>query len=239
MDDCEEEDSLARKSLGIFEDISGYNPNECPTNGFEYLHQVICENSKLPQTVVADIDLDNFKTKQTVYVIENKQSSVNFSFLPSQEWQRLQIRDFTQLKEKVSRMKEIWSDKRRTEDIHVPDDINNEKYWVLFCQESPPLMQILFTIQQAGITKLLNFFSLWLTDQVIDFSQNTTVWLYSLFASLEEPLWPSTVSDIRDIVRMAREKRSQLESPKDDVLIPLNLIICIGARYFRQTDLCD
>lgn len=237
--EVDEQDSLSSKALGIFEDISGYDPKDSPSNGFEYLYQVICENSRIPKTTVATLDPSIYKKNQTVYVKECELVSVSQDLIPTQEWQRKQIQNFSGLRKDISELKKRWHKKKPLSEPVLPNDPENENSWLDFCCGSEPLLQTLFSIQQSGLDNLINYFSLWLEEGMIDFSHRTTIWLFSIFACLEEPLIPSTCANLRNIIRSAKEKRATLKNADDDLLIHLNLIICLAARYYKQIDLCD
>lgn len=68
----------------------------------------------------------------------------------------------------------------------------------------------------------------------------TGLWLYSLLAALQIPLHHDSHHILRDLCRKIAEIRSALKDDcAKDVVVPLNLIICLVARFFGQLDLAD
>lgn len=64
-------------------------------------------------------------------------------------------------------------------------------------------------------------------------------WLYAVFALLEIPLNPSYCHTLREFARKCIVMRSRLADDQHELAAPLNLFICIVARYFNQLDLAD
>lgn len=236
-------DFLPSKAFDIFEDIGSYDPKESPSNGYEYLYQVIYESSKAPQTLVASIDTEKYKKNQTFYIQENKTETIDKGFLPTDEWQVKQLQHFKVVRNLIVDMRQNWKKRKLsgndTSVNSVPEDLGKEDEWLKFCSETQPLLSILFSINQTGLDQLLNYFSMWLQENLMEFSHKTSMWLFSILACLEEPLPPNICANIRSIIRYAKQRRNSLKSTSDEVLVPLNVIICIAVKYFRQTDLGD
>ena len=66
-----------------------------------------------------------------------------------------------------------------------------------------------------------------------------------LFGRLEKPLTPDVGSLLRDLVLVSAKERKRIVNEvsdvevKDESVAALNLIICLVAKYFGQTDLED
>ncbi|XP_061709307.1 uncharacterized protein LOC133519285 isoform X3 [Cydia pomonella] len=67
-------------------------------------------------------------------------------------------------------------------------------------------------------------------------------WIYAFLACSRHPLLSETVSLLRDLARTCAEIRSNIDQEEEDAYMkaaPMNLFICIVARYFEQYDLAD
>lgn len=65
-------------------------------------------------------------------------------------------------------------------------------------------------------------------------------WIYGILSLLEIPLSPSSCHTLRELAKRCVIVRSKLqENCNENLYIPLNLFICIVARYFNQLDLSD
>lgn len=103
-------------------------------------------------------------------------------------------------------------------------------------EAQPPLLSVLCQLGQIQTHKLLKYHIQWIKQ--LGFRNQNGLWIYSLLASLEKPLPSEIYSTLRDMSRVCSEVRSKL-SADDELLRPLNLIICIIGRYFNQLDLLD
>jgi survival of motor neuron protein-interacting protein 1 len=92
-------------------------------------------------------------------------------------------------------------------------------------------------ISQATVKQVLKYHYDWMT--VTGFTTEQGRWFYALLTCLEKPLEPEACSLLRDLARACSSVRATLESAEDPCLAPLNLLICLVARYFSQADLAD
>ncbi|XP_067009427.1 gem-associated protein 2 isoform X2 [Anabrus simplex] len=89
------------------------------------------------------------------------------------------------------------------------------------------------------IEQLLEYHVDWLKNRS-ELSLQQGRWLFALLACLELPLVPETCSVLRTLARKCACIRAAVEETADHpVVAPLNLLICLVARYFRQMDLAD
>ncbi|XP_013792825.1 gem-associated protein 2-like [Limulus polyphemus] len=87
------------------------------------------------------------------------------------------------------------------------------------------------------IQQIINYHINWL--EVTGFTAQQGRWFYALLSCLEKPLTPEACSSLRSLARACANLRASLETKEDPRLIPLNLLICLVARYFDQGDLAD
>ncbi|CAG2174313.1 unnamed protein product [Oppiella nova] len=101
-----------------------------------------------------------------------------------------------------------------------------------------PLMSTICALTQDEVIVLLSFYAKWC--QQYRFTEHFGLWIYALLVALEKPLPAEVYSTLRDLSRVCSECRHKIGSDCDsNVLISLNLIICIIGRYFDQNDMCD
>ncbi|XP_071810576.1 gem-associated protein 2-like [Asterias amurensis] len=246
-----------------------------PTSAHEYLRRVRMEAQSCPSTVVADVDRDVFKGKQTIMF----SNSTGFSpapsgYAPSLQWQRNQAASFSELRQKLGRHRAKVATQPRSSRPTLPK-LSEEKTWCILCfgeefwrrlvtqrgvksssdsldsngdgrlsgegtgQPSgiPPLLSIVSAMEQPTVYQLLEYHIEWLN--CLGFSISQGCWLFALLACLEKPLLPDAASMLRTLARHCSALRASLESAEDQRLAPLNVLICLVARYFDQSDLAD
>lgn len=66
------------------------------------------------------------------------------------------------------------------------------------------------------------------------------IWIYAILVLLEKPLSPDCCYKLRQFAKKCIQLRAALKEEDADFLAnPLNLFICVIARYFNQLDLAD
>ncbi|KAF3844472.1 hypothetical protein F7725_007635 [Dissostichus mawsoni] len=199
-----------------------------PRNPREYLRQVQLEASQCPEVVVAQIDPKKLKKKQTINASVAGCHAAPVGFCPSLSWQQHQVSNFS--------------------DVRQPD-ITDEEGWKKFCfgetlyldtsssrteaAEAEPALDYCKSTVLMVLETLVGWF------EENDFAPQLGRWLYALLACLEKPLLPEAHSCIRQLARRCAQLRSALESEEDEKLPALNLLVCLVARYFEQSDLAD
>ena len=100
-----------------------------------------------------------------------------------------------------------------------------------------PNTSLLCQLKVSEAVNLLEYQVEWAEELgEITFAQG--LWCYSLFIRLEKPLYPDTSSVLRSLAHVCIKQRSALTKPSE-ILVHLNLMICLVARYFDQLDLAD
>uniref|UniRef100_A0A8C7TMU0 Gem-associated protein 2 n=1 Tax=Oncorhynchus mykiss TaxID=8022 RepID=A0A8C7TMU0_ONCMY len=213
-----------------------FNLNEPPRNPQEYLRQVQLEASLCPDVVVAKIDPKKLRKKQSVNVSLTGCQAAPQGFSPSLKWQRQQVSNFSEIRQSISKHRQHWSGHALDDNVLMPKQ-DSEEQWKKFCLgenvylNSPPIDP------GATISAVLEYLINWFEER--EFVPQLGRWLYALLACLEKPLLPEAHSLIRQLARRSSEVRANLESQEDERLSPLNLMICLVARYFDQNDLAD
>ena len=100
----------------------------------------------------------------------------------------------------------------------------------------PPMLRILLRMEPKQVQSNLAYQVEWL--KTYGFSNNQGKWIYALMVCLEKPLYPSVISNLRDLSRQCAQLRT-LAKPGSSEMNGLNLIICIVGKYFDQADLLD
>uniref|UniRef100_A0A8C8K035 Gem-associated protein 2 n=1 Tax=Oncorhynchus tshawytscha TaxID=74940 RepID=A0A8C8K035_ONCTS len=217
------------------------NLNEPPRNPQEYLRQVQLEASLCPDVVVAKIDPKKLRKKQTVNVSLMGCQAAPQGFSPSLKWQREQVSNFSEIRRPKQDAEEQWKKFCLGENVylnspptdHVTEDPGLDYVKVGF----PPFLSIVSRLNQATVSAVLEYLINWFEER--EFVPQLGRWQYALLACLEKPLLPEAHSLIRQLARRSSEVRTNLEHQEDERLSPLNLMICLVARYFDQNDLAD
>ncbi|KAL2608314.1 hypothetical protein R1flu_026887 [Riccia fluitans] len=77
-----------------------------PQDGWEYLRRVIWETARCPKIVVANIDPEKLVAEQTPYMPEIPAiQQCPPELLPSKDWERSYLSDFTQLRKELTRLR--------------------------------------------------------------------------------------------------------------------------------------
>ncbi|XP_060788946.1 gem-associated protein 2 [Neoarius graeffei] len=238
-----------------------YNVNEPPRNPKEYLRQVQREASLCPDVVVAQIDPRKLKKNQSVNVSVSECPAAPQGFSPSLQWQQQQVSNFSQIRQSVSKHRQHWKAQFLDDNVIMPK-ADDEDGWKRFClgvniylnvtqcegdTQSPgldyvklgfpPFLSIVSKLNQSTVSFVLEYLVSWFEEN--NFVPQLGRWLYALLACLEKPLLPEAHSLIRQLARRCSVVRAHLENKDDERLSPLNLMICIVARYFEQNDLAD
>lgn len=236
--------------------------NGPPRNPQEYLRQVQLEASQCPDVVVAQIDPKKLKKKQTVNASVAGCHAAPVGFCPSLSWQQHQVGNFSDVRQSITRNRNHWSSQTLDDNVQLPK-LTDEKGWMRFCLGEtvylgtsschtdakpepaldyskvgfPPFLSIVSRLNQSMVLMVLEILICWFEEH--QFVPQLGRWLYALLACLEKPLLPEAHSSIRQLARRCAQLRSTLDSPEDDKLPALNLLICLVARYFEQNDLAD
>lgn len=231
------------KRAFVVDDLpDNFDPSAEPRDGLQYLQQVRWEASKCDDVVTAVIDKAKLKSRAVVNILPDCKK-VPPPFLPDLEWQQQQVAKFSALRQEISKCRKRYaaqSSNAHGDAVGVPE-IGDEEAWYAVCVEYriPPLLSVVLPMPQPLVEWLLQCNTEWLsnTDQLTQYQGR---WIYALMACLELPLTPESCSSIRTIAReCARIRAYEVSNAEEPTVIPLNLLICLVAKYFRQADLAD
>jgi len=215
-----------------------------PSSGEEYIKRVVIEARQYADVVVADLDPSSMKPTRAYVEILAGCVQAPASLKPTIEWQQYQVRDFSDVRLYVKRLKDeiqIGKRKWRPPDSHLPD-IDDQKAWINFClggeKRIEPTLNTLFCFSQSNVEQVLEYLIQYVeTEKRIE--EKIGQWIYALFVILEQPLQPDTCSCLRSLARACSVIRADSRELDTQELGALNLFICLVARYFHQLDLAD
>ncbi|XP_072345193.1 gem-associated protein 2 isoform X3 [Scyliorhinus torazame] len=219
-----EEDLMPRQlPVDDWDTIEDFDPSVPPRTPQEYLKRVQIEASRCPEVVVAKIDPKKLKMNQTVNISLSGCQPAPAGFSPSLRWQQQQVANFSILRQSIAKHREHWKSQ----------PLDNNVMLVGF----PPLLSIVSRMSQPTVFNALEYLIIWFGDKKL--YPELGRWLYALLACIEKPLLPEAHSLIRQLARRCSAVRAKLENPEDTELSAVNLLICLVARYFEQSDLAD
>ncbi|XP_076468668.1 gem-associated protein 2-like [Babylonia areolata] len=266
MEADDDDNGLMEPALAIPDDGAedAFDLDIPPTTGNEYLRRVREEAKKCPQVVVASLDTNKYRSKQTVKVQPKDAMPAPKGFAPSPAWVKMQVDDFVALRQKLIKYKHLLAKEEVSlSSVTLPQPTDAES-WCRLCfgrlqlktkteggadgsaetsrlqndgNGTPPLLSIVARMDQPTVIKVLEYHVNWL--EATGFTHKQGQWFYSLLAVLQKPLIPESCSWLRQLARICSVIRATLHSPEDSVLHELNLLICLVAHYFDQGDLAD
>lgn len=133
-DESFDDDCMGTQALHVESDDNDLDLDIPPTTGNEYLRRVRMEASICPTVVVADINTQNFKSKQTVHVrqwVSDHQPAPS-GFAPSLTWQNMQVAKFVEQRQKLVRYKAKRKLLKVTKLPTVPP-ASDAQAWCLLC----------------------------------------------------------------------------------------------------------
>ncbi|XP_014216654.1 gem-associated protein 2 [Copidosoma floridanum] len=227
----------------IEEDINLSLP---PADGEEYIKRVVLEARQYDDVLIAKVD--NARLRKPISnvkpLITTECEKAPESVSPTLEWQQSQIADFSsirlyimQFKNQTDKNKDKWNEINK-----LKTNGENRKSWMDMCtisdEKHEPNLTVILSLKQPTIERVLKYLTEFLESQA-SISLHLGRWLYALLAALELPLNPDMCSCLRTLARICSVIRSRLDSLNEKDAMPLNLFICLVARYFRQLDLAD
>lgn len=226
------------------------NPNveekEIPTNGEEYLLKVVKERAKYATVTKCDLDISEINKKRCNTVNEHASPVRPELLKPTIEWQNIQIADFSDLHMYVIRMaarkkKLLPSMFEETyKDFLKDGEIQWEK---VFESMEPTLSHVVGLTHNAietGLETILSTLQQVQPGQSID--RRTGLWLHALLTVTRHPPQSDDSFLLRKICRRCAEIRASIDQNDEkarELATPLNIFICIIAKYFGQHDLGD
>ncbi|XP_063548469.1 gem-associated protein 2-like [Cydia strobilella] len=239
-----DDDDLLPKWFEIRSDVE---LKEIPSTGEEYLLKVVKERANIAAVTVCDNDITKFTKNQSRFYKEPPGTKPAPDKLkPTIEWQKIQIKDYTDVRTYMSNItddltkRSLWSVKVKT--IVIPDQslvgwkiffIDNDSTVTCMLGFNPQLLDM-------GLEMLTNIIREVPPGHTIDHKIGR--WIYAFLARLRHPPLSETICHLRNLARACAEIRSHINQDEEDASLkaaPLNLFICIVARYFGQWDLVD
>ncbi|XP_030753648.1 gem-associated protein 2 [Sitophilus oryzae] len=226
-----DESGIQKKALDVCIP-ENFDPNSIPQTGEEYLQHVIYERTKkCKKWVTAKADFTKFTKNQTVHINKDVATSKALDkFYPTKDWQDNALKDFIQLRNFVNNSKTALPlrDRFRTEDL------------LRKIHEAAPKFSEITQYSQAAKVQLLQDITNTLKQDRTFINNNVGSWIYAILVLLEKPLTPDCCFKLREFTKICADIRAGLsDSVNEEVAAPLNLYICIIARYFNQLDLAD
>ncbi|KAJ8928142.1 hypothetical protein NQ314_019322 [Rhamnusium bicolor] len=152
--------------------------------------------------------------------------------LPTKEWQDNKIEDFTDFRKYVH--SKITSEPTVTS--------FNEECFIEKVRNEIPVFSQVTQYSQASKIRMLQIIAKYLEalSPGESIEDNMGTWIYAILTLLEIPLSPSCCHTLREFAKKCAVLRSNLpNSVNESLYTPLNLYICLVARYFNQLDLAD
>lgn len=152
--------------------------------------------------------------------------------LPSEQWQKEKLKDFTSLRKFLEGKIEENPSSETIQDALWTDRIATEI----------PKFSTINSLSQGAKIRLLQIILEHLdgSDEGETIPYQTGIWVYGILATLGMPLCPHACHCLRELARKCSKIRSSLPiNSSQEKYTNLNLFICIVAKYFKQLDLAD
>ncbi|XP_063545892.1 gem-associated protein 2 isoform X1 [Cydia strobilella] len=243
-----------------FEISSDVEMKEIPLTGEEYLLKVITERANVAAVTVCHKDITQFAKNQSLFFkeVDKNYHHIFKKFQPpgakiapdklktTIEWQKFQMSDFAEVRSSMSKIKanllEKGIGKKRVKPIVIHEQ--SLEGWKVFFEEHDSTVTCMLGFSPEQLYSGLEL----LTEILQEVPPGDTIdhkigqWIYAFLACLTHPPLSETVSLLRDLARTCAEIRSSIDQEEEDAYMkaaPMNLFICIVARYFEQYDLAD
>lgn len=214
-----------------------------PTTGEEYLLKVMKERQSCSIITKCTKDYSKYSKNQSCFVEEVPHAKAPDKLKPTIEWQNIQVADFSDVRMYISRLlskKSQWPN--NVERVNVED--NSLRGWKCFFSEREPTLTCVLGLQHVlldrGLEMLTEILGEVKSGNTID--HKTGQWIYAFLACTRQPLLSDTTSILRHLARKCAKIRSHIDPDDENAQLlaaPLNIFVCIVARYFRQYDLAD
>lgn len=213
-----------------------FNPDRVPQTAEEYLQQVIYERTvRVPEVAYNTRNKPDAKPTTTWDKLTETSlsNSAPHNVMPTKEWTELQMDLFQRLRDKIEKLKKDPGNQT----LKHTSEIND---WKSFCQGNPPLLTTVLSLSQSQWEELLEYQTEWLAEEkeLKLHSDHFWMgqWIYAGLANLMIPIEPNVHHLIREIARICIKRRNDMNCSQE--VLPLNVLICIVANHFKQSDLC-
>lgn len=164
---------------------------------------------------------------------------------PTEPWKAHQVLDFVAIRRRISDLRQHLKQHGCPTDNQIPLTAEQEK-WEVFCRHNQPHLSTILRIEQRSLEKLLEFLSDWFDnlkeEELVDLTSSHKwlgMWTHSVLGCLHLPLEAPVHSALREIAKTCVYLRKKLARGDFEKAIPLNLLIILTSRYFRQLDLAN
>lgn len=229
-----------------------YDLSKVPTNVLEHLHRVLTEKKALKEILIAPVEKMEqirIKPEQIIFLASDIEPCPR-EYLPKKKWQQSVIKDFVKVRLTIAELKDQFKDHPKNKP-NLPVMGSMEKWYELCVGKEydtsshtnqvegcKPHLRTVLAMSQAVVCKVLEYHIQWLEEGTTDVLTSAP-WLYALLACLEIPCESDTHWRLRELARKVGNIRASLESKESPHLVPINLLICLIAQYFKQYDLGD
>ncbi|XP_047026200.1 gem-associated protein 2-like isoform X2 [Helicoverpa zea] len=219
---------------------------EIPTNGEEYLLKVIKERAKCATITKCNLDASQTRKKLCNTVKEHKVPEKPEKLKPTIEWQNIQIADFSDLHMYVVRMAARKKAELPTifQDTYRDFMQDGEIQWMQVFESTEPTLShvvgLSHGVVETGLDTILSILQRIKPGESID--RRTGLWLHALLTVARHPPQSDDSFLLRNLCRRCAEIRAGLNLDDEnarELATPLNIFICIIAKYFGQHDLGD
>ncbi|KAJ2948144.1 hypothetical protein O0L34_g9945 [Tuta absoluta] len=236
-DDLENSDDLLKPCFLVDPSVE---LKEVPETGEEYLLKVINERKKCKEITECDVDVSKFAKYQNCFVEDDPVIPVHEKLKPTIEWQNMQIADFSEMRMRMSRMKQ----KNLKKNQNIKSIPHCLREWKLFFNGVEPTLTTVLGIQSASVDEGLEMVTEILKTVPPGESIDHRIgqWTYSLLTCVTYPLLSETRVVLRALAKKFREVRSHINPDAEnavELVAPLNIFICLLSRYFENEDLAD
>lgn len=105
--------------------------------------------------------------------------------------------------------------------------------------QGPNFLQLVLYTQAAKV-RMLQIINKSMDFDHVQVNNYLGTWIYAILVLLEKPLNPSFCYSLREFAKKCLNIRANLsENASKQIYTPLNLFVCIIARFYQQLDLAD
>ncbi|KAL0273904.1 UNVERIFIED_CONTAM: hypothetical protein PYX00_006471 [Menopon gallinae] len=214
-------DAVLTRAFCVEDVPDDFDPSVPPSNGHEYLQHVMYEASNCPQVVVAAVDRSKLKNADTAKLSGNVKCNEGSELAPSLEWQQNQVARFSELRQKVNRLRKS----KDFQPVKLPSANEEDKWYELFFGDEEikiaPHLRVLLSMNESLLGRVLEYHADWLEEGL---KPDQGKWIYALLACISFPLTSDLCSVLRDLARTCAKLRcGKVLIGKNNGILKLNL----------------
>ncbi|CAI4227998.1 unnamed protein product [Auanema sp. JU1783] len=230
--------------IGNFDETS-VDCSIAPQSAEQYLQQVMVSRNKCPQVVRVNVDVE----KQNDPVPERKKTPDD-SKRQNYEWQKSKADDFS-----IKRA-QYWEMKPTVKKLQMkyPSPDSEEKWRDLILEKchpalssklsqfpnhicTPPALSLICGLNSPQVNALISYIVEWANTESL--TRPLREWLFALMIAVELPLLHDVVASLRDLAKMCKALRAEIDSEKLDEISEISYFVAIVGVFFEQKDLID